>query len=270
MDVELTAIEEVAIDAHVHIYDLRKTEELLRSAVRNFARVSLVRSNVGVLMLTESAGYDAFAELRRAGSAGTIQLERAVEPELLWASVDGWRLMIVRGRQILSEEGLEVHALGTTTEIADRQPILRLVDELSDLGALIALPWAAGKWLARRRRVLKDLLSRKPSSSLLLSDNGGRPIFWLDPLLDRVATSGIRVLAGSDPLPLPGAHRRVGSFGCCVRLMAVGPNPVEELKTALRDSNRSLRRFGQLNRPFHFLSDQLRLRQGSAIEAASA
>src|SRR5262245_22646818 len=127
---EPLAMGDVAIDAHVHIYDLRNAEELLRAAARNFARASAVRSNTGVLMLTESAGYDAFAELYRAGSAGSIRLERALEPELLWASVDGWRLMIVSGRQILSQEGLEVHALGTTEKIADSRPILQLVNDL--------------------------------------------------------------------------------------------------------------------------------------------
>ena len=259
---------EIAIDAHVHIYEMDRAEDLLRSSVRNFARASGVSSRVAVLMLTESADFDAFARLRQARSAGDVTLERCAEAELLCATIGGWRLLILAGRQIVSAEGLEVHALCTTAKPRDGKPLAHLFDELDELDALAVLPWAVGKWLGRRRAAVKSALAGRSPDRLLLSDNSARPHFWHEPLFRQAERTGVKILAGSDPLPLPGAQRRVGGVGCAVRVGLSEATPVSDLKAALRDPRRAVRRFGSMDTPIQFLANQMRLRLGDIAARA--
>jgi hypothetical protein len=259
---------EIAIDAHVHIYKVDRAEELLRSSVRNFARVSGVSSRVAALMLTESAGFDAFSQLRDAGSAGNVKLERCAEAELLGATVDGWRLLILAGRQVVSAEGLEVHGLCTTAKPRDGKPLAHVLEELDELGALVALPWAVGKWLGRRRAAVKSVLAGGKSDRLFLSDNSARPNFWHEPLFRRAERIGVKILAGSDPLPLPGAQHRVGSVGCAIHVGLSEATPASDLKAALRDPRRVVRRYGSLETPIRFLANQMRLRLGDIAARA--
>lgn len=259
---------EIAIDAHVHIYEMDRAEDLLRSSVRNFAHASGVSSRVAALMLTESADFDAFARLREAGSAGDVKLERCGEAELLSAAIGGWRLLILAGRQIVSAEGLEVHALCTTAKLRDGEPLAHVLEELDELGALVVLPWAVGKWLGRRRAAVKSALARGKSDRLFLSDNSARPHFWHEPLFRRAEEVGVKILAGSDPLPLPGAQRRVGSVGCAVHVELSEAMPVSDLKAALRDPRRPVRRFGSMDTPIQFLANQMRLRLGDIAARA--
>jgi hypothetical protein len=259
---------EIAIDAHVHVYEMERAEDLLRSSVRNFRRASGVSSRIAALMLTESANFDAFARLRDAGSAGDVKLDRCEEAELLCATIDDWRLLILAGRQIVSAEGLEVHALCTTAKVHDGKPLARLLDELDDLDALVVLPWAVGKWLGARRRAVKSALANRTPSRLFLSDNSARPRFWHEPLFREAEQIGLKILAGSDPLPLPGAQRRVGAVGCAIQVILSDSTPVADLKEALRDPRRPVRRFGNLDTPMRFLANQMRLRIGDVAARA--
>ena len=268
MEVDSGQGHEIAIDAHVHIYDMARAEDILRSSVRNFARASGTSSRTAALMLTESANFDAFSRLWEAASAGDVKLERREERELLCAALDGWRLLILAGRQIVSAEGLEVHALCTTARAPDGKPLAHLLDELDDADALVALPWAVGKWLGPRRGAIKSALMSRNPGRLFLSDNSARPQLWHEPLFRQAERLGAKVLAGSDPLPLPGAERRVGSVGCAIRARLSDSTPVSDLKEALRDPRRPIRRFGTMDTPMQLLANQMRLRVGDLANRA--
>lgn len=260
MEADSNRATEIAIDAHVHIYEMARAEDLVRSSVRNFARVGDVSSRIAALMLTESAGFDAFSRMRETGSVGDVKLKRCEEAELLCATVDGWRLLILAGRQIVSAEGLEVHALCTTAMVEDGKPLTRLLDELDDVDALVVLPWAVGKWLGSRRRAVKSTLAGRDPCHLFLSDNSARPQLWHEPLFRQAEKIGVKILAGSDPLPLPGAERRVGAVGCAIQVGLSDSMPASDLKAAFRDPRRPIRRFGNLDTPMQLLANQMRLR----------
>src|SRR5690606_7800616 len=146
---------------------------------------------------------------------------------------------------------LEVLALGLAGKRADGRPLDTVLGELEG-EALAVLPWGAGKWLGRRGRLVREARERR---EVLLGDNGGRPAFWREPLLE-----GARALAGSDPLPLPGRERKIGSYGSSLQAHISEERPGADLIAALRTA--PLEPFGAPESPMGFLRDQLELRLG--------
>ena len=63
--------------------------------------------------------------------------------------------------------------------------------------------------------------SEAGAGDVVLGDNGGRPWFWTSvPQFDLAAELGMRVLPGSDPLPVPGDEARIGSYAFEIELPA--------------------------------------------------
>lgn len=243
----------VAVDGHVHLYS-REPASLLRvleRAERNIA-AHAPGCELGALILAESAGWDAFGLLRAQADGGAISLTG--EDNSLWARFGERRLLIVAGRQIVSAEKIEVLALGLAAQAADGRPLADLLIDLRDRSCLVVLPWGVGKWLGARGDMVREALMRNPG--VRLGDNAGRPAFWKAALLDR---AGGAVLAGVDPLPLPGAAERIGSFGSALELTLSPDRPAASLLAALRTA-RGLERFGRPENPIRFAADQIRLR----------
>jgi hypothetical protein len=207
------------IDAHVHVYPCADVARLLSAAARNLgeaARRIGAPAWQGVLFLTEVAGTSWFETV--AGSplgrtfgkwhvAGVPQ-----DPLSLEAHGEDDRLQIVAGRQIVTKERIEVHALGTCHVIPDGLELSVTLRDVHESGALAVLPWGVGKWSGERGRLVA-LAVAEDSAGLYVSDNAGRPWFWRDPLLMRMRNIGRPVLRGSDPLPLTAEELRVGQFG---------------------------------------------------------
>lgn len=244
----------VAIDAHVHLHDEREAMETLEAASRNFSRHA-PGAATAVCMLAERDGFDVFSWLR-------TKLRATAENESLWFD-ESHRLLIVAGRQIESSEGLEVLglALGMPLQLEGR-PAHEIIAALRTHDSLPVLPWGAGKWLGSRGHLVDRLLDDEPG--LFLGDNGGRPGFWPVPRFRR----GVRVLPGSDPLPLPGASSAIGSFGCLITCDLPADRPASALRRALRDPASRLLRFGRLTNPLRFAIDQTRLRAGNGKAVA--
>lgn len=244
----------VAIDAHVHLHDEREALETLAAASRNFSRNAPCAATA-VCMLAERDGFDVFSWLR-------TKLPETAEAESLWLD-ESRRMLIVAGRQIESSEGLEVLglALGMPLPLEGR-PAHEIIAALRTHDALPVLPWGVGKWLGPRGHLVDRLLKNEPG--LFLGDNGGRPGFWPVPRFRR----GVRVLPGSDPLPLPEASSTIGSFGCLMTCDLPADRPASALRRALRDPANKLLRFGRLASTFRFAIDQARLRVGNGkVEA---
>jgi hypothetical protein len=114
---------------------------------------------------------------------------------------DGESIIIVAGKKIITEENLEVLALVTNTAFDVGIPLVEILDQIKINDAIPVIPWAVGKWIGKRGRVIKDLLDNTTEPDFFLCDNGNRPIFWPRPtLFDYAENKGFRVLAGSDAL----------------------------------------------------------------------
>mgnify|MGYP006350198339 CR=1 FL=1 len=264
----------IFFDAHVHIQARFDLDQFLLAALNNFdiQRLTLAPQATGTyfLLLTEAKFLDFFSVIReqarqRTGSLpSSWTVQATVEPESLLLrheSQPGARLFVVAGRQLVTSERLEVLALATTAKIGDGKPLADTVNEVREAGGLAVLPWGAGKWLGKRGGIVSDFLQNASIKSLFVGDNGGRPKFWPRPApFDLAAGRGIRLLPGSDPLPLPGEEYRVGSYGGAVAGTCSDDKPAADLKDLLIDGSQRITPYGQRQGAWQFLRTQVGLR----------
>ncbi len=278
----------VLADAHVHVHGCYPLPTFFDRAYTNLqaaARASGAAGGFrGVLLLTEGAGEEAFARFAglaaagaRGGSAtapdlGGWRFEPTGEDEAIVARNGERSLVLVAGRQVAAAEGLEVLCIGTCARMPDGRPIRDVLAWARQCDALPVIPWGAGKWLFGRAALLDELIDGASGAELFLGDESGRPFFWSTPRhFARGSARGIRNLPGTDPLPFPHEAGRAGSFGFRVDAPLDLARPASALKALLRDPNREIATFGELEGAFAFVRNQigmqLRKRRGASHEA---
>jgi hypothetical protein len=250
----------VALDAHVHFYAQTPLLEALHAATANFASSRNSDAGVGMLMLSESHGHDAFSRLRSHADVGTGGLRHCLEPEVVDMSIGSWRLLIVAGRQVVTQERVEVLTLGTLTQIPDGRSLKATLAEAEDIGAIVVLPWGVGKWLGRRRASIVEALATTKDAQLHLGDIAGRPRLWRDSLLSKPGKGSSCALGGTDPYPLPNAWRRIGSFGSVLSIDLENDRPLASLKRALAKPFTEAMPFGRRVTTPQFIKEQVALR----------
>lgn len=264
----------ISFDAHVHIQENVSIDLLLDSGRRNFSRL-MRRSFPGrpatfFLFLTEAKKDDSFAELKKAADAarhltpGGWRIAATREAESLLLTRDDWpqgRLFLLAGRQVVTAEKLEVLALATTALVADGLALPETVEAVRKGKGLAVLPWGAGKWLGKRGAIVDRYLQSATPEGLFVGDNGGRPVFWPTPRAFFAAKSrGIRLLPGSDPLPLAGEELRVGSYGGWLQGECSGDHPSADIKALLTGRSTKITPFGNRQGVWDFCRNQLALR----------
>jgi hypothetical protein len=256
----------VLLDAHVHVYPQFNAAGLLTAAARNF-RAAAARLGAptwqAYLLLTETARdhwFDTAAGAPAQSGLDGWQLRLRDHCDASMEAVRGEdRLVIVAGRQIVTAERLELHAIGTRMRFADGLPARATLAEIAASGALALLPWGVGKWLGARRSIAERLLrSEVAELRALPADNGGRPWFWPERLL---AVGKGPLLRGSDPLPLRGQETRAGQSGCWYEAAGTGSLKARELVGCLRQLTRpELHSYGPDESLLRFFRNQLALR----------
>jgi hypothetical protein len=263
------------IDAHVHLHDCFPPASFLAHAERNFERAAAPgegEHDPGVLMLTESAGVDWFGRLASMAADSAVRhttplapwsIEETGDPNALVARNGQRRLILVAGRQVVAREGLEVLLLGTRETVPDGRPIREVLAEGKRLGALRVIPWGAGKWLFARARLLSELLAEaQRDDAFFLGDGAGRPFFWTRPRhFEEAQRRGVRVLPGTDPLPLASQVSRAGSYGFRLDAPIDLTRPAETILAALRDPASRITPYGRLERLTPFVRHQLAMQR---------
>ncbi|MCP5046857.1 MAG: hypothetical protein GY940_06775 [bacterium] len=141
---------------------------------------------------------------------------------------------VIRGRQIVTRENLEVLAVGTARTIPDGLPIETVIEKLVENEEPAVLAWGVGKWFFKRGKIIKKMMDRYRSPYLMIGDNSGRPTFWPTPrLFKKAAAMGIPDINGSDPLPFEDDFAKVGSFGFTVEGDFNKEKPNQSLKELL-------------------------------------
>lgn len=261
------------VDAHVHLHPCFDLAAQLDAAHENFARAARAlgwQPGAAVLLLAQASGDEGFERLAapaaggepRPGPGGRWTFHPTAEPESIAARRgDGAELRLVCGRQVRASEGIEVLALGTLRRFEDGRPAAALLAEAGAAGALPVLPWGVGKWLGRRGRVVRDLIERAAPPPAC-GDSGNRPRLWPTPRLLRLARRrGLRVLPGSDPLPLPSEERRAGSFGFALPGALSPERPAADLLRLIADPDTVTVPFGRLEGALRFVVNQIALRR---------
>jgi hypothetical protein len=257
----------VLVDGHVHIYDCFDLPGLFDAAYRNFSHAAqssgAAAQFTGILMLTESKSDDWYQkqniDTRRAGPWNIHPVDGNCALQAVRDS--GEQLLIVAGRQIVTAEGLELLALATDRQFDDGLSLVKALQAVRAHDAIPVIPWAVGKWLGRRGRVLAKVIEDESDNGLFLGDNGGRPSFWkYSSHFMQARQAGLRILPGSDPLPFVAEASRVGSFGFSIGGEVSADQPVADLKKLLRDSSIEVHAYGNLEGTMRFVSNQIRLR----------
>ena len=250
----------IPVDGHVHFHRSERVTATLDAAAANFRAIGSSRSAcVGALLLTEAAGERVYNHIRERDLAGPWRIEpcAAETQSLICHGTDGW-IVVVSGRQIRCERGLEVAALGTTEEFSEGRPLAETILAVTESGALAVLPWGFGKWMGGRGKLVRRMIEHHAPSDFAVGDNGGR-LGWLgQPALVRAAAQrGFRVVPGTDPFPFGNDFRRVGAFGFFVDSVPAMNAPWSDLSRGIAAKTGSLPRYGKALDPARFMVNQV-------------
>lgn len=248
------------VDAHVHLHAGHDPGRLLDAAWANLRGLVRGSGGIGVLVLTEADGEDAFERLAGFRSEHWL-VTRARDGAALFVSDHRGRIrfLVLAGAQTRTGEGLEVLTLGTRLRLPDGRPFEATVAQALALGIPVVLPWSPGKWWFGRGRLVRRVLDTTEPAELWLGDIRGRPGPDLG-LLRRAKARGFRILAGSDPLPLPGEEALVGSFGSRLDGRIRLSDPSADFRALLRTASGSPPLFGGRQSLATSLRRQVRLR----------
>jgi len=266
----------ILIDAHVHIHPEFSLENFFSSAWNNFSR-AVEESDVSgsidfVLALTEGAGCDVFSSLKKQAktlselpnepsSTTSWEIYLTAEPDSLIIRKESASMYLIAGKQLVSEENIELLSLFSSAAIEDRSLSLQdLALAVSNKGGLPVVPWGVGKWFGERGKTVERLLNTKQDISIFVGDNGNRPLFWPFPtLLKNALDLGIPILSGSDPLPLTSHSSRPGSFGAIFMedILSI-ETPIDSLRRIFSKTH-EVTGFGRGVGSFQFIIDQLQV-----------
>jgi len=231
-----------AVDGHVHVHDEVPD---LHAIVQRISR--LAPGATPVLMLADGPRGDGFRRMKRA----------AQERSNRATSHDITPLLIIPGWQVVSEEGLELLVQGVEQFETFGAPAQSVVEAAIAQGAIVTLPWGFGKWIGKRRRLVRRLLSLY-GDRVLLGDISGRPPGWAEPLL-----AGRPVVRGADNLRLAGNERSIGRYGSLIECTANDQASEVCLMEKMRHPTDIFRSFGTRHGLARALMDQLRIRASS-------
>jgi len=265
----------ILADAHVHIYNGFNLETLLSGALENFKKVV---SRQGLrspwspfLFLAETKDENWFSILSNSAAGnkpfspkgiGKWSFQNTREDRSLYGHLNEEEgFFLIAGRQIKAEGNLEVLALGNIEPFEEGRPVKELIQTIGKRGAIPVIPWGAGKWLGARGETIKNLLQSQQVPLFFLGDTRNRPAFWPKSSIFRQAErKGLKILPGSDPLPLLSHNKVPGSYGFYLRGKINSDYPFMSIKKLLIAPETSIIPYGKQERPFRFLGDQFCLR----------
>lgn len=251
-------------DTHVHFHDCFDEAQFLEAAADALCDAP---ANPGALnaalCLTESYGSNWFERLysldsdESLGDSPWVLRHTDEDNSVTVQGTSSRRLLIVAGRQIVCQEGLEVLGLGYRHMTPDGQPIRTQMQQVFDAGAIPVLPWGFGKWLGRRGRVVAALIDNPPCP-FVLGDNGGRLAMFAEPELFVTGRErGLAILPGTDPFPFKWDSQRVGSYGIEWDCELNANQPFQSLRSLVFDRTSAGRTFGPLENLPAFFRNQI-------------
>jgi hypothetical protein len=262
----------ILFDVHVHIYDCFSLQNFFDSAIKNFKneirKNSIDADFPPIIILTDWLKENWFQYFIDSIEINKIAYKKTIENwsfhrtkeniSIVARRTDGESIYIVAGKKIITAENLEVLALATHKAFDVGIPLVTILDQIKQYDAIPVIPWAVGKWIGKRGRVIKDLLDNTAEPDFFLCDNGNRPNFWPRPtLFDYAEKKGIRVLAGSDALHFASESYRVGSFANLTHGTIDPDYPAMDLKKMLLNPKTMIRTYGNLEKPVRFFRNQL-------------
>ncbi len=259
----------IYIDSHVHFYENFNPDIFIKSVTENFKNLSnkdetKFEKAIKIIFLTESGENDFFNRIKNNSlpmKNKDVHTERTGEECSILIKSNGDSLFyIIRGRQIITEENIEVLSVGPGQKIKDGLPANEVLEILRERDELAILAWGVGKWLFKRGKVVKKLLNSPKAPLLIIGDNSARPSIWFKPFIYRRGEKlGIPIVNGSDPLPLDGETERAGSYFSILKGNFDPNKPLESIKNILKSDTKNIKNLGKRDSLINFLNRQFKI-----------
>lgn len=195
----------VAADTHSHIYEMYDVQKYISSAFKHLKN--------GVLFLTQSNKSSPAYEtiVSRLINLPGLTIERMEGFAKVSEVASGNQIYIVPGVQIISEEKIEVLALAYEAEDLSGEKAEAIIAKLNSMNGPVVLPWSPGKWLGKRGGTISRLIIEYPRLNFMIGDIAIRALGEPE-LFKKARAKSIRILCGSDSLPLAGEERMGGIY----------------------------------------------------------
>lgn len=258
------------IDGHVHLYPVFD----LMSAIKHGRENLFSNSNkenidstkaVPIWLLVERSDTNFFDKLANSPDSynlGDIKFVNANDNLTIRVENDSQPILyIFAGQQLVTEKNLEVLSLVSDFNVPDKKkPMDEVIQEIKDVGGIPALNWAPGKWFGYRGRIIYEQIEKQKPENIYIGETTMRPKGWLKPkLIKKAEQKGIRVMAGSDPLPFKGEENEIGSFGFIIQGEFEPDNPARSLRKIFSDPSKKLTLIGKRNNIFKFSKRQYKI-----------
>ena len=126
-------------------------------------------------------------------------------------------------------------------DIPDGLSVEETLAAIRSAGGVPALNWAPGKWFFRRGKTVRRLILDAAPGDFIVCDTSLRPTVWPTPRSMRLARArGLRMTAGSDPLPFPGEERQLGRYAAVYGGVLDPECPVASLRRMLTDEGTAI------------------------------
>lgn len=217
-----------------------------------------------ILCLLETETSHNFLDLLEVATAekkiGDWQLESLDKNKLLRVSQsNGKELYLLPGQQIITSENLELLIIGSTDKISYRKPIHSYLKKYGDTHLLV-IPWGVGKWLGKRGSIVNQLI-KNTDYKFVLADNSSRPSLWgYVPQFNQARKKNIKILAGSDPLPIHKQYKKVASYGSALMEQLQPLGLATQLRTEILSPTTTIKNYGHRDNLLRSISNQLLLR----------
>ena len=258
----------ILVDTHTHYYPFCSFTKYFDYAYLNMQTAARENNNAqtfsAILCLLETETSHNYQDLLDIANStkkmGEWQLESLDNNKLLRLSQsDEKELYILPGQQIITSENLELLIIGSTEKISHKNPINTYLEKYSETHLLI-LPWGVGKWLGKRGRIVSRLIQRN-NHTFTLGDNSARPSLWqYVPQFIQARKKGIKILAGSDPLPIHKQYKKVAIYGSTMTGSLQQQGLADQLRETILNSKTNIKSYGHRDGLLRFIFSQLLLR----------
>jgi hypothetical protein len=230
----------IVADTHVHLYPCYDISLALDTLLAKLA--AQIPEAESLAFMAERHDCNYFKALAEGKLDVGVEIDFTPDQQQALRMTSGSRSMhLFAGRQVITQERLEILAMTTDADIPDGLPAMRVVERILALGGLPVISWAPGKWFFKRGKLVQSLLDRYSPSTLFLGDSTLRPTFWSEPgLMRRAREKGYLILAGSDPLPFAGEERNLGRFATQLEGSFDFQRPVDSIRSLLRAPSSSM------------------------------
>ncbi len=256
----------ISIDGHVHFYKIFDPDLFFQKSINSFAKYFSVSDHVNektvnILFFSEGKENDFFSEFKKNEIVFNdknykfFNTDENVSLKLMIKDKD--ILYIIRGRQIVTRENIEILHIGTDITIKDGTPAKNVLEIIKKRDETAIIAWGFGKWFFGRKKVVRSLLQSDRSRFMFIGDNSARPTIWPTPRLFLYGKKrGIKIINGSDPLPIKGEEKKPGSYFFSLTGEFNTQKPYLSIKNILTSKDPEIIFHGKRDSVFSFIKRQ--------------